>query len=68
MTEAQAAKVLQPARGRNVAYVRVAKACTGRYGAAHAATESGVLALARAGPGIGEVALGDVLAARSVSA
>ena len=44
MTEEQAAAVLKAARGRLDRYVRVVKASNGRYGATHAATESGTLA------------------------
>jgi integrase len=44
MTEAQAAKVLKTASGRGTGYVRVVKASKGRYGATHAATETGDLA------------------------
>ena len=44
MTEEQAAAVLKAARGRIDRYVRVVKASNGRYGATHAATESGTLA------------------------
>ncbi|MGH3251834.1 MAG: tyrosine-type recombinase/integrase, partial [Trebonia sp.] len=44
MTEEQAGTVLKAARGRIDRYVRVVKASNGRYGATHAATESGTLA------------------------
>ena len=44
MTEAQAAKVLKTASGKATRYVRVVKASKGRYGANHAATETGELA------------------------
>jgi len=44
MTEDQAARVLKAATGRATAYVKVVNASNGRYGATHAATESGVLA------------------------
>jgi integrase len=44
MTEAQASKVLNAASGQATGYVRVAKASNGRYGATHAATETGELA------------------------
>ena len=44
MTEAQAAKVLKTASGKATRYVRVVKASKGRYGATHAATETGELA------------------------
>jgi integrase len=44
MTQEQAAKVLKTASGKGTAYVRVVKASKGRYGATHAATESGQLA------------------------
>jgi integrase len=44
MTEEQAAKVLKTANGRNTEFVKVVKASNGRYGATHAATDSGSLA------------------------
>jgi integrase len=44
MTQEQAATVLKVASGRITGYVRVVKASNGRYGATHAATESGRLA------------------------
>jgi hypothetical protein len=44
MTEGQAGKLLKAARGTATAYVRVVKASNGRYGASHAASESGELA------------------------
>ena len=44
MTEAQAAKVLKTASGKATGYIRVVKASNGRYGATHAATETGELA------------------------
>jgi integrase len=44
MTEVQAAKVLKTASGKATGYVRVVKASKGRYGATHAATETGELA------------------------
>lgn len=44
MTEEQAASVLKTASGKGTGYVRVVKASTGRYGATHAATETGELA------------------------
>jgi integrase len=44
MTQDQAAKVLKTATGGPTAYVKVVKASSGRYGATHAATESGQLA------------------------
>jgi integrase len=44
MTEDQAAKVLKTASGKTTRYVRVVKASKGRYGATHAATETGELA------------------------
>ena len=44
MTEDQAAKVLKTASGKATGYVRVVKASKGRYGATHAATETGELA------------------------
>ena len=44
MTEAQAAKVLKTASGKATGYVKVVKASKGRYGATHAATETGELA------------------------
>ena len=44
MTEEQAAKVLKAASGKATGYVRVVKASKGRYGATHAATETGELA------------------------
>ena len=44
MTEEQAAKVLKTASGKATGYVKVVKASKGRYGATHAATETGELA------------------------
>jgi integrase len=44
MTQEQAANVLKTASGRGTGYVRVVKASKGRYGAFHAATETGELA------------------------
>ena len=44
MTEVQASKVLSAASGHAVGYVKVVKANNGRYGATHAATETGELA------------------------
>jgi integrase len=44
MTEVQAAKVLKTASGKATRYVKVVKASKGRYGATHAATETGELA------------------------
>jgi integrase len=44
MTEEQASKVLQAASGQATVYVTVVKASKGRYGATHAATETGKLA------------------------
>jgi hypothetical protein len=44
MTEEQASKVLQAASGKMTGYVKVVKASKGRYGATHAATETGKLA------------------------
>ena len=44
MTQAQAAKVLKTASGNGTGYVRVVTASKGRYGATHAATETGELA------------------------
>jgi hypothetical protein len=44
MTQEQAASVLKTASGRATGYVRVVKASKGRYGAMHAATETGALA------------------------
>jgi integrase len=44
MTQEQAATVLKTAGGRGTGYVRVVKASKGRYGATHAATETGQLA------------------------
>ena len=44
MTQDQAAKVLKTANGGPTGYVKVVKASSGRYGATHAATESGQLA------------------------
>ena len=44
MTQEQAAKVLKTANGGPTGYVKVVKASSGRYGATHAATESGQLA------------------------
>src|SRR5450756_2966995 len=44
MTQDQAAQVLKAASGGPTGYVKVVKASAGRYGATHAATESGELA------------------------
>jgi integrase len=44
MTERQAGKLLKAASGQASGYVRVVKAREGRYGATHAATETGELA------------------------
>jgi integrase len=44
MTEAQAGKVLKAASGQATGFVKVVKASKGRYGATHAATETGDLA------------------------
>ena len=44
MTEEQASKVLQAANGQVTGYIKVVKARKGRYGATHAATETGELA------------------------
>jgi integrase len=44
MTEEQASKVLRAATGQATIYVKVVKASKGRYGATHAATETGELA------------------------
>jgi len=44
MTQEQAATVLKTASGKATGYVRVVKASNGRYGATHAATETGELA------------------------
>jgi integrase len=44
MTQDQAATVLKTASGKANGYVRVVKASNGRYGATHAATETGELA------------------------
>jgi integrase len=44
MTQKQAATVLKTASGKATGYVRVVKASNGRYGATHAATETGELA------------------------
>jgi integrase len=44
MTQDQAAKVLKTASGRATGYVKVVKSSKGRYGASHAATETGELA------------------------
>ena len=44
MTEEQAGKVLKAASGQATGYVKVVKASKGRYGATHAATETGELA------------------------
>jgi len=44
MTQDQAAKVLKTASGRATRYVKAMKASKGRYGATHAATETGELA------------------------
>jgi len=41
MTQEQAARVLKTASGKATGYVRVVKASNGRYGATHAATETG---------------------------
>jgi integrase len=44
MTQEQATKVLKAASGKATGYVKVVKASKGRYGATHAATETGELA------------------------
>jgi hypothetical protein len=44
MTQAQASKVLRAAGGQATGFVKVVKASKGRYGATHAATETGELA------------------------
>ena len=44
MTQEQAAKVLKTASGKGTGYIRIVKASKGRYGATHAATETGELA------------------------
>ena len=44
MTQEQAAQVLKTASGKATGYVKVVKASKGRYGATHAATETGELA------------------------
>jgi integrase len=44
MTQEQAATVLKTASGKATGHVRVVKASSGRYGATHAATETGELA------------------------
>jgi integrase len=44
MTQEQAATVLKTASGKATGYVRVVKTSNGRYGAKHAATETGELA------------------------
>jgi integrase len=44
MTQAQAARVLKTASGKGTGYIKVVKASKGRYGATHAATETGDLA------------------------
>jgi integrase len=44
MTEGQAAKLLKTASGKGTGYIKVVKASKGRYGATHAATETGELA------------------------
>jgi integrase len=44
MTEQQASRVLNAASGQPAGYVKVVKASNGRYGATHAATETGELA------------------------
>jgi integrase len=44
MTEEQASKVLNAASGQATGYVKVVKASNGRYGATHAATDTGELA------------------------
>ncbi len=44
MTQEQAGKVLKAANGAPTGYVKVVKASNGRYGATHAATETGQLA------------------------
>ena len=44
MTPDQAVKVLKTANGKAAGYVKVVKASKGRYGATHAATETGELA------------------------
>ena len=51
MTEEQASKVLQAATGQVTVYVKVVKASRGRYGATHAATETGELACGTKPPG-----------------
>jgi integrase len=44
MTQAQASKVLRAASGQRSGFVKVVRASKGRYGAAHAATDTGELA------------------------
>ena len=44
MTQAQAGKVLKAAGGQATGFVKVVRASKGRYGASHAATETGELA------------------------
>lgn len=44
MTQAQAGKGLKAASGQETGYVKVEKASKGRYGASHAATETGEMA------------------------
>jgi integrase len=44
MTQEQAGTVLKTASGRGTGYIKVVKASRGRYGATHAATETGELA------------------------
>ena len=44
MTQEQASRVLKTASGKATGYVKVVKASKGRYGATHAATETGQLA------------------------
>lgn len=44
MTQAQAGKGLKTASGQETGYVKVVKASKGRYGASHAATETGEMA------------------------
>jgi hypothetical protein len=44
MTQAQASKVLKAAAGQAAGFVNVVRASKGRYGAAHAATDTGELA------------------------
>jgi integrase len=44
MTQEQAGRVLKAASGKGTGYVRTVKASKGRYGATHAATETGELA------------------------